>query len=298
MSVTWTSIARKDIEDAVRSKVVWGLTLTFVAFLVMTMLSAGELVQGVETVTASLALSGVATLAQLFIPGLAVVAGYLAITGERRSGSLRVLLSYPFTRFDIVFGKLVGRTAITMIALVSGFAVASVLVVWLYGAPSIATFVGFVGTGVLLGAVFTGLAVGGSSMSTTRGRAMSLTIGPYVAMVLFWKPVVVGMYYAAYGSLPGLVVEPWYLLVKRLNPLEAYRVATGSVLGEPVNAVPYLPLEDLPPGTMAAEIEIGTRLAGEIPFYLQDWFAVVILLAWGIIPVVLGYRRFATSDVA
>lgn len=298
MSVSWTAIARKDIEDAVRSKVLWGLTLTFVAFLVMTMLSAGELVQGVETVTASLALAGVATLAQLFIPGLAVIAGYLAVTGERQSGSLKVLLSYPFTRFDVVLGKLVGRTVISLITLVTGFGVASVLVVWLYGTPPITTFVGFVGTGVLLGAAFTGLAVGGSAMAPTRGRAMSLTIGPYVAMVLFWKPVVVGMYYAASGALPGIEVEPWYLLLKRLNPLEAYRVATGAILGEPVNAVPYLPLENLPPGTIAAEIEIGTRVAGRVPFYLQDWFAVVILLAWGLIPVVVGYRRFARTDVA
>lgn len=298
MSVSWTAIARKDIEDAVRSKVLWGLTLTFVAFLVMTMLSAGELVEGVETVTASLALAGVATLAQLFIPGLAVIAGYLAITGERRSGSLKVLLSYPFTRSDVVLGKLVGRTAITLITLIAGFVVASVLVVWLYGAPPMTTFLGFVGTGVLLGAVFTGLAVGGSAMARTRGRAMSLTVGPYVAMVLFWKPVVVGLYYAVHGALPAIEVEPWYLLVKRLNPLEAYRVATGAILGEPVNAVPYLPLENLPPGTMAAEFEVGARVVGQVPFYLQDWFAVVILVAWGLVPVIAGYRRFARTDVA
>ncbi len=297
MSATWVDIARKDFEDATRSKVLWGLIATFVAFLVMTMLSADELVQGVEEVTVDLALAGVGTLAQLFIPGVAVVVGYLAITGERRAGSLRVLLSYPFSPAAIVFGKLVGRTVITVGALLLGFAVASVLVVVLYGIPSTATFLGFVGAGVLLGAVFTALAVGGSALARSRGQAMALTIGPYVAMVFFWKPVVVGAYYAIYRTLPGLEVDSWYLLLQRLNPLEAYRVIAGSSLGEAVFAVPNLPLEDLPAGTMAAEIPIEARIAGDVPFYLQDWFAVLVLLAWGIVPVLVGYWRFSRADL-
>lgn len=297
MSATWADVARKDVEDATRSKVLWGVTTTFVAFLVMSMLSAEELVQGVDTVTASIALAGVATLAQLFIPGVALVAGYLAVTGERQSGSLRVLLSYPFSRSDVVFGKLVGRTVVTVTALLVGFAVASVLVVALYGAPSVATFAGFVASGVLLGVVFTGLAVGGSAFASTRGRAMALTIGPFVAMVFFWKPVVVGIYYAVNGALPGVQAGTWYFLLKRLNPLEAYRVLVGGILDEPVHAVPDLPLEDLPEGVMPAQLEVSERVAGEVPFYLQDWFAVVVLLAWGIVPVLVGYWRFTRNDL-
>lgn len=298
MSAGWQAIARKDIEDAIRSRVLLGLTGTFVAFLVMSMVSAEKLVRGVETVTPSVALAGVATLAQLFIPGVAVVSGYLAITGERRTGSLRVLLSYPFSRGDIVLGKLVGRTAITLTALLVGFAIASTLVVVLYGTPGAPAFSGFIAAGVLLGAVFTALAVGGSAMATSRARAMSLTIGPFVAMVFFWKPVVVGLHYLLEGALPGVEVDTWYLLLQFLNPLEAYRVLTGSVLGEPVYPVPDLPLEDLPNAMMAADYDVSTRVGGEVPFYLQDWFAVVILLAWGILPIIVGYWRFVRNDIA
>jgi len=297
VTATWVDVARKDFEDAVRSKVLWGLIATFVAFLVMSLLSAEELVQGVDTVTADIALAGVATLAQLFVPGVALAGGYLAVAGERRSGSLRVLLTYPFSRLDVVLGKLVGRTVVTLTALVVGFAVASVLVVVLYGTPSAVSFLGFVGLSVLLGAAFTGLAVGGSAVAGTRGRAMTLTIGPFVAMVFFWKPVVVGLYYAVAGSLPGISVEPWYLLLKRLNPLVAYRTLAGNLLGEPVQAVPNLPLEDLPAGMVAARFSATDRVAGEIPFYLQDWFAVLVLVAWGVVPVALGYWRFLRNDL-
>lgn len=297
MTVTWADVARKDFEDAVRSKMLWGIIFVFVAFLSMALLSADQLFPDPVTVTATMALVGVAMLAQLFIPGIALVAGYLSVVGERRSGSLRVLLSYPFSRFDIVAGKLVGRALVTGTALTVGFAVASILVVALYGTPDVTTFVGFVATGLLVGLTFTGLAVGGSAAAPTRGRAMTLTIGSFMGMVFFWKPVAVGLYYAVTGTLPGIQADSWYFLLKRLNPLEAYRVLTGTVLDQRVNEVPEFPLEDVPVTTPPEQLELANRLAGEVPFYLEDWFSVVVLLAWGLIPVTVGYWRFVDSDL-
>ncbi|WP_226004718.1 ABC transporter permease subunit [Natrinema salinisoli] len=297
MTATWTDVARKDFEDAVRSRLLWGLIFVFVAFLVMSLLSAEQLFPEPVTVDAAMALSGVAMLAQLFVPGIALVAGYMAVVGERRSGSLRVLLSYPFSRGDVVVGKLAGRLLVTGTALTIGFAVASVLVLGLYGVPDAVTFVGFVATGVLLGLTFTALAVGGSAAASTQGRARTLTIGSFVGMVFFWKPVVVGIYYAVTGSLPGIRVEPWYVLLKRLNPLEAYRVLAGAVLDQRVDGVPEFPLEDVPASAPPETLELSNRLAGDVPFYLADWFSVLVLLAWGLVPVVVGYWRFEDADL-
>jgi len=297
MTVAWTDIARKDFEDAVRSKMLWGISAVFVAFLVLSLLSAEQLFPDRVTVDAPVALAGVAMLAQLFIPGVALVAGYLSVVGERRSGSLRVLLSYPFSRFDVVVGKLVGRTLVTGAALAAGFAVATALVAGLYGTPDLGSFAGFVGAAASLGLSFTGLAVGGSAASATRGRAMALTIGSFVGMVFFWKPAVVGLYYVVAGSLPGLAVEPWYLLLQRLNPLAAYRTLASAALDRPVSEVPEFPIEDLPAGVTPAQLDPANRLAGEVPLYLSDWFSVAVLVAWGIVPVVVGYRRFENADL-
>lgn len=297
MTVTWRAVARKDFEDAVRSKMLWGFIIIFVAFLTMALFSADQLFPDYVTVDAAMALAGVAMLAQLFIPGIALVAGYRSVVGERRSGSLRVLLSYPFSRSDVVVGKLVGRGLVTGTALAVGFAVASILVVTLYGMPEIEVIMGFVATGVLVGLTFTGLAVGGSAAASTRGRAMTLTIGSFMGMVFFWKPIIVGLYYAATGALPGMQADRWYFLLKRLNPLEAYRVLTSSILDRPVNEVPEFPLEDVSTSARLEQLELVNRIAGEVPFYLEDWFSVVVLLAWGIIPVVLGYRWFEDSDL-
>jgi ABC-2 type transport system permease protein len=242
-------------------------------------------------------MAGVAMLAQLFVPGIALVAGYMAVVGERRSGSLRVLLSHPFSRGDVVAGKLVGRLLVTVTALGVGYVVASVLVVVLYGVPDAWTFAGFVGAGVLVGLTFTGLAVGGSAAAASRGRAMTLTIGSFMAMVFFWKPLAAGLYYAVTGSLPGLRAERWYFLLKRLNPLEAFRVLASEALDEPVSAVPELPVEDVPATATPAQLDLANRLVGEVPFYLEPWFSVVVLVAWGVVPVLVGYWRFEHLDL-
>jgi ABC-2 type transport system permease protein len=297
MTATWSDVARKDFEDAVQSKMLWGVIAVFVAFLLMALPVAEQMFPEAVTVDAAKALAGVAMLTQLFVPGIALVAGYMAVVGERRSGSLRVLLSYPFSRRDIVAGKLAGRFLVTGTALVVGFAVASVLVVALYGAPDVAAFAGFVGAGVLLGLTFTGIAVGGSAAASSRGGAMALTIGSFVAMVFFWKPAAAGVYYAVTGSLPELHAERWYFLLQRLNPLETFRVLAGAALNEEVNAVPEFPVENLPADVSPEQLELANRLGREVPFYLEEWFSVVVLVVWGAIPVVLGYRWFKRTDL-
>lgn len=157
MTVSWMDIARKDFEYAMRSKMLWGITSVFVAFLVMSLLSAEQLFPDPVTVDTAMALADVAMLAQLFVPGVALVAGYMSVVGERRSGSLRALLSCPFSRFDVVAGKLVGRTLVTGLALTAGFTVATVLVGVLYGLPDPASFVGFVAAGGWLASRLRGL---------------------------------------------------------------------------------------------------------------------------------------------
>lgn len=297
MSATWRAVARKDLADAGRSKLLWAVIAVFVAFVAMALPVAEQLFPPTVAVGPREALAGVAMLAQLFVPGIALVAGYMAVAGERRSGSLRVLLGFPFSRRDVVLGKLAGRLTVTVTGLLVGFAVASGLVVALYGVPDLLVFGGFVAAGVLLGVAFTGLAVGGSAAAASRGRAMALTVGSFVAMVFFWKPVAAGSYYLLHGSLPGIPVESWYLLVKRLNPLEAYRVVTAWVLEVPVSAVPRFPVEDVPASGPFEQVSVATRLGGDVPLYLQDWVAVVVLLAWAVVPVAVGYWWFERADL-
>jgi len=48
--------------------------------------------------------------------GSLTIDGYMAVVGERRSGSIKILLGLPPNRADVVFGKLLGRMGVVGLA--------------------------------------------------------------------------------------------------------------------------------------------------------------------------------------
>jgi len=64
---------------------------------------------------------------------MALIAAYLAIAGERESGSLKLLLGLPPSRGEVLVGKFLGRSGVVAIGLVLGFLVSGVVTVAIYG---------------------------------------------------------------------------------------------------------------------------------------------------------------------
>lgn len=297
--MTWQQVARKDFEDAVRSKLLWGVMGVFVGFMsfLLVLVSLQEPPGLDDADLAVNALMFIATLAQVFAPLIALIAGYMAVVGERRAGSLRVLLSYPHTRRDVVAGKLVGRGAVIAVTVGVGFAVNVLLSALLFGAPQLDSFAGLLLAVTLLGLTFVWLAVGISAGTRTRGRAMALAIGTFLVCFVFWDAATAGLYAVVTGSLPGLQVEAWYLLLEQVNPLGAYRTVAEVFLDGRIQAMFQMGLEQIPPDTPPEQLTVENRVEGALPFYLEDWFAGVILAAWAVVPAVLGYVRFERSDL-
>ncbi len=296
MTTTWRDVARKDFADAVRSRMVWGIIGVFVLFMGLLLVIAGAAFPSDVEVDAEMALAFAAELAQLFVPLVALIAAYMSIVGERRSGSLRILLSYPFSRFDVVAGKLLGRALVIGSALFVGVAISVVIAALIYGVPAAGTTLGLFASVLLFGLAFTGLAVGISAATTTRGRAMATVIGVYLLFLMFWEAIAAGVYYALNGSRPGLEVEAWYFFLERLNPIEAFRALTDSIFETAIGSPVLLPVEDTADAT-PEQLELSNRVVGELPFYLSDWMLVVVLLAWGVVPAALGYLRFRNADL-
>jgi len=297
MTATWRQVARKDFADAVRSKMVWGVIAVFVLFMGLLLLVAPATFPSDIEVDAEMALAFVAELAQLFVPVVALIAAYMAVVGERRSGSLRILLSYPFSRFDVVAGKFIGRTVVIGSALLVAVAVTVGITIAVYGNPGGATIAGVLVSVLLFGLAFTGLAVGVSAATATRGRAMATVLGIYLLFLLFWKAIVGGIYYAVNGSLPGLKVDAWYFLLLRLSPIEAFRALVDGTLEPAVSSALSIPVEDVPPDATAEQLKLSNRVVGHLPFYLSDWMLVALLVAWALVPVGIGYRRFRNADL-
>lgn len=297
MTLTWRDVARKDFEDVVRSKLLWGLTAGFVGLLLFFTV-VGYVSGDTDEASMSELLSGMGQLVVFFIPLIALIAGFMAIVGERQSGSLRVLLSYPFSRRDIVTGKVVGRSIVVALAILVGFLVVTLTGIVLLGELAVVDLVLVTALTIALGVTFTAIAVGISAATSSRGTALAWVVGLFFLFLVLWEAMAVALYYVVNGTRPGLIVDPWYLGIAQFNPLEGYRIAVGAVTDSFVWPMVQLGLEDIDWTEVSAEDRLAeNRVEGSTPFYLSPWVSVLSFAAWVAVALAVGYRRFQATDL-
>jgi ABC-2 type transport system permease protein len=297
--MSWQLVARKDFEDAVRSWMFWAIIAVALGLLVI--VSFGVATGETDEIGQTLVYSLFNSLgAQILVPGMAMVFGYLAIAGERQSGSLRVLFGLSHGRRDVFVGKLLSRSGLLGVGVALSVGVVAGLVVLLFDGFDVGLFVGFAWLTLLLALSFVGLAVGISAATSTRAKAMGGAIATYVGLLIGWHPAAAMAHYLLEGELPGLSPPDWYLLALQLNPLTAYRHALGRLADDymwPFIGWPNI-VEDIPQDALASDtaLLVGERAAGS-PFYATDWFVAAVLLAWFAVPLALGYWRFRGADL-
>lgn len=303
--MSWQLVARKDFADAVRSQMLWGIIVVGggLALAIAVLYGAeGSVGGGVSPTIKFIGMFGPFGGVLLF-PTIALVTSYMAIVGERQSGSIHVLFGLPHSRADILAGKLIGRTTIVALSIVAVCAAAGGALFGLYGSLSVGNYVVFSALTVLVGVVFASIAVAISAVASTRGRAMAGAIGSYFLFTVVWEPLVAGVHYVVEGQFPGLDAPLWYFFLKRLSPTFAYIEAVNGLLDLTSPRVRPLfpwPVENIPADQLV-EFEKGTitlaeRVGGDIPFYLEAWFAPVILGLWVVVAAVVGYWRFRRTD--
>ena len=291
MTTQITTVARKEFEDAGRSKLLWSLIGLLVGIVVI---GYTAIWYTADDVTAAEVLGFLGFPLQTIVPIAALIAGYMAVVGERRSGSIKLLLGLPPNRSDIVLGKLLGRMAVVGTAVVLAFLVALVLGAAFFGSVPLTDWLAFGAITLLFGVAFAGLAVGVSAGVSTRGKSMALVVGLYMLFVALWELVTAGPYYLLYDEGPPVEAETWYLVLEQFNPMSAYTtLASNAIEGEVFPFTFQYGLEDFE----ASQLTPAERYAGDAPFYLQDWFGVVVLLFWLVVPVAIGYYRFRNTDL-
>ncbi|MFB6180212.1 MAG: ABC transporter permease subunit [Halorientalis sp.] len=274
--MSFAVVARKDFADARRSRSLWALSVLFVAFVAMMAYLYTQLPSVTPDAAASVTglglLAFLASPAALFVSIASVVVCYKAIAGESESGSGKLLLSLPHSRADVILGKVLGRTALLVVPLVVGFVVALGATVALGLALSPVEFATFVLVTLLFALAYVSLVVGLSATTTSTTRASTLAIAAFVVFELLWDVVPLGAAFVANGFAMPATLPNWALFVGQLAPSAAYMNAVAGVL--PNNA------------TLAS-----------VPFYLTPAASAVVLLAWIVLPVALGYRRYASLDL-
>ncbi|WP_435126357.1 ABC transporter permease subunit [Halobaculum sp. D14] len=278
------AVARKDFEDAVRSRWLLALSAVFVLLvtLVVFLVRPG---QG-QTLTTGDLLGSIFikdALVTTLIPLIALVVSYNAVVGERATGSLKLLLSLPHSRADVVFGKVVGRAGAIAVPIVVGFLLPGVVAAVgpLQLQPGV--FVGYVLLTVLLAATFVSIAVGFSAALASNRLAIGGAVGLYFLFVPLWGAIQFPLrLYLGIGGTPSwLPVSGSSLLrfLKLVNPTGSFKIVSGEFVGGALLA-----------GGAAGQGAGGFAMNTEIA-------AFAMLLAWLLVPPLLGLWRFEQADL-
>ena len=277
------TVVHKDLLDGRRSKLVWLVGLHYALLLVL--FFAQVRVTGSDHASATIeALWGMAFVGGVFVPAIALVAAYLAIAGERESGSIRYLLSTPVTRREVVLGKYVSRAAIVAGSLMIGFAVAAILARLWFGPFDPRIFAGIAALTVLYALAYVAVAVGISAVAESRSRAILGAFGFYVGTNLMTLnddvSGIAGIEYLLNGLLDFGVSEGGIQFLGIItNPTRAYLLSTLGVF----------------PSQSTADMALPEPAA--LPWYVQPEIAVVVLGVWLVVPVVVGLRAFDRADI-
>jgi ABC-2 type transport system permease protein len=251
-------VARKEFQDALRSRtlvIVAGLFTAFLAFYIYFTFAMQTPGQPAEVADLYLAVASVVAV-------VGTLLGYNTIVSERASGSLKVLLGAPLTRRDIVVGKFLGRAAVVAVTVFIGFAVVVAhYAVLVESSPAFTAYARLGSKMVVLGVVFVAIAIAFSAALRSTTVATWGAIGLAILFAFVWDTVLLMI--EASVVPPESSVPNWLALFRRLDPKYAFMTVSGPA-----------------------------------PFYLDPWFGIVILGGWIVVPLGLGYLRFERGDLA
>jgi len=278
--MSWVAVARKDFRDASRSKALWALTILFTLLVVGIVYFVGEIAGGADPGFATLLGSFVGPLF-LLLPLAGTLVGYRSIVGERETGSIKLLLGLPHTRGEVLFGKLVGRSAVVTTAVLIGYLVGSIAFVALIGVFQPVDYLLFVGMTVVLGVAYVAIAVGLSASSGSSSLVLAVAVGLVVVFTLLWETLSMTL-------LPYLLGDG----VLGLGETLVGEISTFVFVASPriafVQGLSFLlSLGGADPG-MAG---VSSR------FWLEDWWGFVVLAFWIVVPVLIGHVRFTRTDL-
>ena len=294
--MSWVAVARKDFQDSIRSRTLLIVIAVFVLLLgAMTYLvtwfepvdfsdgMSAEAYTGLVLIILSGNFPFVPSPVPAILPIIGLLLGYKAIVGERESGQLKFLLGLPHSRLDVVVGKLAGRALVGAIAALSGiFVMMLLLVLSGSGGLALGPFVRFTLVTIVFVLVHVSIGISISAAVPTSGWATGVVLLLIGVFQIAWG--------AAFTILSFVAFEEgtpnWFEFLESLRPAAAYEGALNFIVFQPLERS----LAEADP-TSAPLPE-----ASEV-FYLSDWFGLVILLGWVLVPLAIGYALFYRADL-
>jgi Cu-processing system permease protein len=217
-------IAGKEIQEGLRNRWVLAMTMLLAA-LALTLTFLGSAPTGNVGVRAlDVVIVSLSSLTIFLLPLVALLISHDAIVGEMERGTMLLLLSYPVSRPQVVFGKFVGHLAILGFATVLGYGAAALALAATgasIGTESWRAFGSMIASSILLGAVFIAIGYLVSALVRERATAAGIAMGVWLLLVVIFDMALLGILVVDQGRLISPKVLNGLLL---LNPTDVYRV--------------------------------------------------------------------------
>lgn len=322
--IDWWPIVKKEFADTIRSRAL--VTYSVILFAIFVAPAAlilyGGLGGGSQVYSQRLFVGGVELVA--ITTSLAGIAfGYASISGERDSGTIKVLLAQPYDRRDVLFGKLFGRFASVIVPLLAMVLLRLVIVIPSGVQPSVVVLptvqrnqivFGILGNSFLvqyvifllmtmaLAFVYVAFGIGVSAGTRSTRRSLAVAGGVWAYLFLFWGSVARGMpaFLSDPLGLDAAAQAKLQLTLMILHPARAFQTLLYSFSGvsELAARVHMVGSLLLTPGRATLRRgQIAQQLGQDVPLYLSDGAAIAVLLLWVVVPMYIGYVSFRRADL-
>ena len=264
----WLAIARKDYRAARGSRLI---SVLFAIFFLVVVINAYLFpINEPASVTVTTFVLSVTSEVTLILSLIGLLLGHRAIVSERAAGNLHLLLSLPYSRGDVLLGKVMGRAALLAILIAATLVLATTLVVYPFGHLAVTPILLFGMLTLAFGVTYLGIGIAISSVTTSEQRATAATFGVFFLFVLLWEEVPGWLEFglAQAGLLDGSLPQ-WVSFVHAGDPISLYVRVVDGLIGD----------------------------VSHTPWYMHEGIALAMLLLWLTVPLAVGYRFFEVSDL-
>jgi ABC-2 type transport system permease protein len=206
------TIARREFTDAITSRRFWLIGALFVLLYVANVYGVGLLFRMGEAFGSNRLMlrigSNVASTLGLLAPLLGIALAFDAISGERERGTLRVLLSRPLYREDVINGKVISAAAVIGLTITASALLSVSASILLQGitvtSDDIVRLGFFVVVSILFSFAYYAISLFISTFSNKSGHSLTISLGVWIFFA-FILPILASFIAAAIiGSPPAI----------------------------------------------------------------------------------------------
>lgn len=217
------AVALKEFQDGVRNRwiVAIGLIFVLLALGIAYFGSAASGAIGFSSLQSTVV--SLASLAVILVPLIALMLAHGAFVGEYEQGTMLLLLTYPLSHGQLLWGKFFGQGGILAVSTLVGFGVPALVLILVSGEqPELVfdIFGWFILASILLGWVFIALAYLISVFVSEKSKAAGLSLVLWFVFVLVFDLGLLALLVAQGGDLSPRVLATLLFF----NPTDVFRL--------------------------------------------------------------------------